>query len=283
MNIVHTSQDGRFDFDIIKSGQTVKIDVRVSIMPSLRGESIVMRYLDSTKWIMSFENLWCEDFHVIELNKQIQENFWLILVTWPTGSWKTTTVYSILNALNSPTKKIITLEDPVEYELPGVEQVQINEKKGFTFEEWLKWVLRHDPDIIMVWEIRTLHSAEMAVNAALTGHLVISTIHTNTAAEAITRLLNMWVKPFMLASSLNCIIGQRLLRKIAKPRKIEADQETNSEIEEFLIDLKAFHPEMDVEYDGYVYQPDKRVNRFSEWYEWRTAVFEMLPISPEIK
>jgi type IV pilus assembly protein PilB len=127
-------------------------------------------------------------------------------VTGPTGSGKTTTVYSLLSKLNTPRKKIITLEDPVEYELPGIEQSQINERKGFTFEEGLKGVLRHDPDIIMVGEIRTKATADMAINAALTGHLVISTVHTNTAIEAINRLINMGVKPFMLAASLKVII-----------------------------------------------------------------------------
>lgn len=127
-------------------------------------------------------------------------------MTGPTGSGKTTTVYSLLSKLNTPRKKIITLEDPVEYELPGIEQSQINERKGFTFEEGLKGVLRHDPDIIMVGEIRTKATADMAINAALTGHLVISTVHTNTAIEAINRLINMGVKPFMLAASLKVII-----------------------------------------------------------------------------
>lgn len=283
MNVSYLSQDGRFDFDIIRNNETIKIDVRVSIMPSMRGESIVLRYLDATKGIMSFEHLWCEPFHTQLLASQLQENFGLILVTWPTGSGKTTTVYSLLNALNTPQKKIVTLEDPVEYELPWIEQVQINEKKWFTFEEWLSGVLRHDPDIIMVGEIRSLESAEMAVNAALTWHLVISTLHTNTAVEAVNRLLNMGVKPFMLASCLNFVIGQRLLRKVVKPKFVPASPDVDREIQQTLLSLKTFHPEVQLTYDGTVCQSDKRFNKFSEWYAWRTAIFEMLHITQDIK
>lgn len=283
MNVAHHSQDWRFDFTALNNWDELKIDVRVSVMPGLRGESIVLRFLDVSKWIMSFENLWCEDFHIDMLNEEIKKNFWLILVTWPTGSWKTTTVYSILNAVNTTDKKIITLEDPVEYELPWIEQSQINESKWFTFEEGLKWVLRHDPDIIMVWEIRTLESAEMAVNAALTWHLVISTIHTNSAMEALTRLLNMWVKPFMLASSLNCIVGQRLLRKIAKPRTVEVTQAIEQAIRDSLVHIKTFYPKSAPEFNGTLTEPDKRVNRYNDWYEWRTAVYEILQINQTIK
>lgn len=283
MNVWKVSQDGRFDFPVIYKWETLKVDVRVSSMPWLRGESLVLRFLDSSKSIMDFHNLWCEKFHSEILDKEIVKNFWLILVTWPTGSWKTTTVYSLLNAVNTPEKKIITLENPVEYELPGVEQSQINEKKGYTFEAWLKWVLRHDPDVIMVWEIRTLETAEMAVNAALTWHLVISTIHTNTAVEAITRLLNMGVKPFMLASSLNCVIGQRLLRKMAKPRVTKADKLTDTEILESLERIRRFQPWLQINYDGEVFVPDKRVSKFNDGYKWRTAVFEIFQIDQIIK
>ena len=243
----------------------------------------MLRFLDSSQSIMSFHNLWCEQFHEDIITNEIKKNFWLILVTWPTWSWKTTTVYSLLNDVNSPEKKIITLEDPVEYEIPWIEQSQIDEKKWYTFEAWLKWVLRHDPDIIMVWEIRTLETAEMAVNAALTWHLVISTIHTSTAVEAITRLLNMWVKPFMLASSLNCVIWQRLLRKIAKPRLVDADKSTDNEILESLERIRRFQPWLQINYEWKIFQPDKRVSKFNWWYEWRTAVFEIFQIDQIIK
>lgn len=284
MNIWKTTQDWRFDFDIVRNDWVEKIDVRVSILPWLRGESIVLRFLDAKRGLMTFDDLGCESFHIDILQRQIRETYWLILVTWPTWSWKTTTVYSLLNSLNTSDKKIITLEDPVEYELPWIEQSQINEEKWYTFEEWLKWVLRHDPDVIMVWEIRTIHSAELAVNAALTWHLVISTIHTNTASEAITRMLNMGVKPFMLSSALNVVIGQRLLRHVAKPRHEPANDTLDQEIRTAIIHIKAQAPHFQLpEYDGTIVQPDKRVSKYTHWYQWRSAVFEMLEFSPRLK
>lgn len=284
MNIWKTTQDWRFDFDIVRNDSVEKIDVRVSILPWLRGESIVLRFLDAKRGLMTFDNLGCEPFHIEILTRQIKETYGLILVTWPTWSWKTTTVYSLLNALNTSDKKIITLEDPVEYELPGIEQSQINEEKWYTFEEGLKWVLRHDPDIIMVWEIRTIHSAELAVNAALTWHLVISTIHTNTATEAITRMLNMGVKPFMLASALNVVIGQRLLRHVAKPRHEATDEKLDQEIRTAMIHIKAQAPHFQLpEYNWTIIQPDKRVSKYTHGYQWRSAVFEMLEFNPRLK
>ncbi len=284
MNIEAQTQDGRFDFDLINNGEKVKVDVRVSVMPSLRGESLVLRFLDSSKGMLTFEQLWFEKYQIDKLHHQLKQNYGLILVTGPTGSGKTTTVYSMLNTLNSPTKKIITIEDPVEYELPGIEQSQINEKKWFSFEEGLKGILRHDPDIIMVGEIRTLKSAEMAVNAALTGHLVISTIHTNNAVEALTRLINMWVKPFMLASALNCIIGQRLVRKTLKSTKALADEFTDKEIRKTIALVDHFYPEMKPSYDGNVYHvPNNEETNNVENYEWREGIFEILEVDPLIK
>lgn len=283
MNIDQKAQDGRFDFDIKRDGTILKIDVRVSVMPWLRGESIVMRFLDASKGIMNFEELWCEPYHAQQLLRELERKYGLILITWPTWSWKTTTVYSLLNYLNSPDKKIITLEDPVEYEMPGIEQSQIHEESGYTFEEWLKWVLRHDPDIIMVWEIRSLETAEMAVNAALTWHLVISTLHTNSAVEAITRLLNMWIKPYMLASSLNAIIWQRLLRKIAQPRSLPAPSYVDSDITTLKKKLEEWYPNQVCNYTGSVYEPDKRYARSGWWYAWRVAVYEILQVDEALK
>ena len=283
MNLSKTMQDGRFDFDIHKDGEIIKIDVRVSVLPWLRWESLVLRYLDASKWIMDFEALWCETWHSKQLEEELHRNYGLILITWPTGSGKTTTVYSLLNHINNPTQKIITLEDPVEYEMPGIEQSQINVKAGYTFESWLKGMLGHDPDVIMVWEIRTLETAEMAVNAALTWHLVISTLHTNSAVEAITRLLNMWVKPFMLAASLNVIIWQRLLRKIAKPREEDAPAYVDDQIQEFLGKMKKTNHPIDFDYKGKIYQPDKRTAAKSDGYKWRVAVYEVLQVNNEIK
>jgi type IV pilus assembly protein PilB len=283
MNISKTMQDGRFDFDIHKDNEIIKIDVRVSVLPWLRWESIVLRYLDASKGIMDFQELGCESWHSKQLEEELHKNYGLILITWPTGSGKTTTVYSLLNHINTPSHKIITLEDPVEYEMPGIEQSQINVKEWYTFESGLKGILRHDPDVIMVWEIRTLETAEMAVNAALTGHLVISTLHTNSAVEAINRLLNMWVKPFMLAASLNVIIWQRLIRKVAKPREVEAPAYVDKQIQEFLTKMKTHNYPHNLTYDGIIYQPDKRVATKQDWYRWRVAVYEVLQLNNDIK
>lgn len=283
MNIAKNSQDGRFDFDIVNNGQKIQIDVRVSIMPSLRGESIVMRFLDATKGIMSLEKLGIGEAQVKLIHAHMKRNYGMILITWPTGSGKTTTVYSMLNRLNTTDKKIITLENPVEYELPGIEQTQINEKKWFTFEEGLKGILRHDPDIIMVGEIRSLETADMAINAALTWHLVISTLHTNSAVEAISRLLNMWVQPYMLAPALNLIIGQRLVRKLNKSEEKEAPKDVDAQIQAVLEDMATYHHTPSVPYDGKIFYPVVDKDVFGSGYEGRLAVVETFDVNDKIK
>lgn len=283
MNITDISQDGRFDFDIHHADETLKIDVRVSIMPGLRGESIVMRFLDASKGIMTLEDIGAQPSHIQTITWHLNRNFGLILLTWPTGSGKTTTVYSLLNMLNTTDKKIITLEDPVEYELPGIEQSQINENKKYTFEAGLKGILRHDPDIIMVWEIRTLETADMAINAALTWHLVISTIHTNSAVEAVTRLLNMGIKPFMLAAALNLVVGQRLVRKLEEYQLVDAPSDIDTEIRELLTELTTSHPEIVLDYNGKVAEPLFDSDGKPTSYHGRTAVMETLTIGEDLK
>jgi type II secretory ATPase GspE/PulE/Tfp pilus assembly ATPase PilB-like protein len=189
----------------------------------------------------------------------------------------------MLNMLNSPDKKIITLEDPVEYELPGIEQSQINEKKWYTFEEGLKWILRHDPDIIMVGEIRSYESAQMAINAALTWHLVISTLHTNSAVEAIPRLINMGVKPFMLAAALSLVIAQRLVRKIARSAPMPASRSLDTTIKGILQRIKKSHPHMDLSYDGTIPSVINGKNNLDDGYAGRIALMETLTIDETIK
>ena len=286
MNIDETMQDGRFDFvSPDSSGGSSKIDVRVSVMPGLRGESVVLRFLDASKWLMTFDQIWFDAYHLWLLQRQLNKHSGLILVTGPTGSGKTTTVYSLINYLNSPDKKIITLENPVEYELPGIEQSQINEEEGYTFEEWLKWSLRHDPDIIMVWEIRTLETAEMAINAALTWHLVISTLHTNSAIESIARLVNMWVKPYMLATALNAIIGQRLVRKLKSSKPYKLATADDRYIKQIIKEIKAHNKDIDINYDGTLQWPvqdtkkSKNDKNTIKSYEWRVAVVETLDVN----
>ena len=282
MNLDQASQDGRFDIDIIQPGDNIKIDVRTSILPGLRWESIVLRFLDARKGLMTFEDIGFGKYHTDLLEEQLSKNSGLILVTGPTGSWKTTTVYSLINYLNSPDRKIITLENPVEYELPGIEQSQINEEKGYTFEEWLKGVLRHDPDVIMVWEIRSLETAEMAINAALTWHLVISTLHTNSSIDSIARLVNMWVKPYMLASALNAIIGQRLVRKLATQEKYTPNASDQKYLQWMIKEIKAHTKWVKAEFDWTLLRPQGGERSRSKGYKWRVAVLEALEVDEVI-
>ena len=212
MNINDRPQDGRFT--IYQSNK--KIDVRTSTLPTAWGESSVMRLLNPDAIQLEFEQLGFRANALKKLMVEIEKPNGMIVTTGPTGSGKTTTLYAILQHLNKPGVKIITLEDPVEYKLEGINQSQINHAKEYTFAKGLRSILRQDPDIVMVGEIRDLETAETAIQASLTGHLLISTIHTNDAAGAIPRFISMGVKPFLLAPSVNAIMGQRLARKLCE-------------------------------------------------------------------
>ncbi|HAH04546.1 MAG: Type IV-A pilus assembly ATPase PilB [Parcubacteria group bacterium GW2011_GWA2_43_17] len=217
LNITTQPQDGRFTIFLTDD----KVDVRVSTIPTAYGESVVMRLLKSSATGLNFEDLGIRGKAFVDIKHEIQRPNGMIISTGPTGSGKTTTLYAILNKLNKPETKIITLEDPVEYKLKGINQSQIDRGKDYTFARGLRSILRQDPDVVMVGEMRDLETADVAINAALTGHLVISTIHTNSASGAIPRFLAMGVKPFLLSPALNAIIGQRLLRKICPECKVE--------------------------------------------------------------
>lgn len=285
MNIDYLPQDGRFDFKVLSSdNKEKKIDVRVSIMPWLRWEGIVMRFLDSQEGYKTFTDIWFSTEQIEVLQKNLNKNFWMILLTWPTWSGKTTTLYSMLHYLNQPGKKIITLENPVEYEMPGIEQSQINPDKWYSFEEWLAAILRHDPDIIMVWEIRSAETAEIAFNAALTWHLVLATVHTNTATEAITRLLNLWIKPYMLAPALNMIIWQRLVRRLHSCMTYrEASMPEAAEIKSVIRGIKDISPSTEVTFDGNVPQSVWCDECQTDGYKWRMAVLELLEMTNELR
>jgi len=202
-------QDGRIK---IKVGQR-ELDLRISILPSVHGEHVVIRILP-TEMIFSLEHLGFNPGDLETLESVIKEPHGIILATGPTGSGKTTTLYASLNQLNTRAKKIITVEDPAEYELKGITQMQVNPKIDVTFAKSLRSILRHDPDIIMVGEIRDVETAEIAIQAALTGHLVFSTLHTNDAAGGVTRLMHMGIQPYLIASAARAIIAQRLVRLI---------------------------------------------------------------------
>lgn len=212
MNIAErfVPQDGHIEF----TGKNGKIDIRVSTVPTIFGESITMRILDRSAALISLEDLGMNSQTLSGFRQCLSRAHGIVLVTGPTGSGKTTTLYAALNKIYSPSLKIITIEDPVEYQLDGIIQMPVNPRRGLTFSRGLRHILRQDPNIIMVGEIRDKETADIAIRAALTGHLVFSTLHTNDAAGAITRLIDMGVEPFLLASSLEGVVAQRLVRKI---------------------------------------------------------------------
>lgn len=210
LNITNIPQDGKYAFKV----NDRRIDVRVSTLPIENGETIVMRILDPHKGFLTFEELGFKDQALKWVETSIKMPNGLILVTGPTGSGKTTTLYSMLNALNTSDKKIITLEDPIEYHLKGITQSEVNSENNYTFQTGLRAILRQDPDVVMIGEIRDLETAETATQGALTGHIVLSTLHTNSACESIPRLLNIGLPPFLIAPALNIIIAQRLVRKL---------------------------------------------------------------------
>lgn len=202
--------DGRIEIKV--AGK--EIDIRVSVLPCMYGERVVMRLLDKSKTFMHLDKLGfsTRDFKVVQ--HAIAEPNGIMLVTGPTGSGKTTTLYAILSKLNSPLVNIITVEDPVEYQVSGINQVQVNEKVGLTFAIALRAILRQDPDIVMIGETRDVETAQIAIQASLTGHLVLSTLHTNSSAATITRLIDMGIEPFLISSTITAVLAQRLVRKL---------------------------------------------------------------------
>ncbi|MEA3347987.1 MAG: type IV-A pilus assembly ATPase PilB, partial [Pseudomonadota bacterium] len=214
-------QDGRIK---MKLGKGNSMDMRVSVLPTLFGEKIVLRLLDQSNLQLDMTKLGLEPNMLEVVDDAIHQPYGLILVTGPTGSGKTTTLYSALSELNKISDNIMTAEDPVEFNLAGINQVQVRESIGLTFSAALRSFLRQDPDIILVGEMRDLETAEISIKAALTGHLVLSTLHTNDAPSSITRMINMGVEPFLIVSSVNIIIAQRLARKVclkcSKPDEI---------------------------------------------------------------
>ena len=203
-------QDGRMRVAV----RGHEIDLRVATAPSIHGESVVMRILDRSKLALDFGALGFDDDLTGQIRTAIARPHGILLVTGPTGSGKTTTLYAALSELNATERKLLTVEDPIEYRLPGVVQTQVNPAIGFTFGSALRSFLRHDPDVMMVGEIRDTETAQIAVQAALTGHMILSTLHTNTAAGAVTRLLDMGVEPFLLSSVLTGVLAQRLVRRL---------------------------------------------------------------------
>jgi type IV pilus assembly protein PilB len=221
-------QDGRIK---LKLGQGREMDFRVSVLPTMFGEKIVLRLLDKSNLQLDLTKLGFDPEPMKDFETQIHQPYGMCLVTGPTGSGKTTTLYSALYDLNKTTENISTAEDPIEYNLPGINQVQMHDEIGLNFANALRSFLRQDPDIIMVGEIRDFETAEIAVKAALTGHLVLSTLHTNDAPSTINRLLNMGVEPFLVTASVNLILAQRLARRVCAECKEEVETNPQSLIE----------------------------------------------------
>lgn len=281
LNITTEPQDGRFTIYLAND----QVDVRVSTIPTAYGESVVMRLLRSSSTGLAFEDLGLKGQAFEDVKREIARPNGMILATGPTGSGKTTTLYAILNKLNAPEKKIITLEDPVEYKLKGINQSQIDHSKGYDFAKGLKAILRQDPQIVMVGEIRDFETADIAINAALTGHLVISTIHTNSAAGAIPRFMAMGMKPYLLSPALNCIIGQRLVRRLCQDckRPAELPAETMTRITGILEKLPARVKE----------RPDLKHLKFYEapgcdkcghlGFKGRIGIYEVMTMNPEVE
>lgn len=262
-------QDGRFNLRLGRKN----IDVRVSTMPVQFGESVVMRILDHSEGIRELPQVGMPEHYINRFRKVIARPFGLILVTGPTGSGKTTTLYGALSELNTPEKKIITVEDPVEYRLPRVNQVQIHERIGLDFGSVLRATLRQDPDILLVGEIRDAESAEIALRAAMTGHLVLSTLHTNDAVTSALRLIDMGVDPFLVAASLKAIIAQRLVRRVC---------ESCTETRELSTEHKAMFSRMRPDVDVHTIEFKKGAgcpHCFNSGYRGRVGVFELLEIN----
>jgi type IV pilus assembly protein PilB len=264
-------QDGRMK---LKFGAKA-IDFRVSTLPTLFGEKIVIRILDPSSAKVGIEALGYEKIEKDRLLKIIQRPYGMVLVTGPTGSGKTVSLYTCLNILNQPGVNISTVEDPAEINLPGVNQVNVNDKAGLTFSAALKSFLRQDPDIIMVGEIRDLETADIAIKAAQTGHMVMSTLHTNDAPTTLTRLLNMGVAPFNIASSVLLITAQRLARKLCETCKAQADYPREAM-------LKAGFSEHDV--DG-TWRPYRAVgcSACNNGYKGRVGIYQVMPVTEEIQ
>lgn len=269
-------QDGRFR--VMIRGR--KIDFRVSIMPSIYGENVVIRILDKEQINESFRelNLDVVGFAPQDLKrfrKYISEPYGMVLVTGPTGSGKTTTLYAALNEIKNEEDKIITIEDPVEYQLQGITQIPVNEKKGLTFARGLRSILRHDPDKIMVGEIRDSETAQIAIQSALTGHLVFTTVHANNVIDVIGRFLNMGVEPYNFVSSLNCVLAQRLVRILCSHCKRQ-HQPTDEELTE-----SGLNPD---KYRGEVFYRSVGCEVCNlTGYRGRTAIHELLNVTDHIR
>ncbi len=264
-------QDGRFD---VKIGNQ-EIDVRISTIPTSFGERVVLRLLDKSGSLISLSDLGLSSDKLDLIENLVRSPNGIILVTGPTGSGKTTTLYAILSSINIPDINIITIEDPIEYQIKGISQIQVNPKINLTFAGGLRSIVRQDPDVILVGEIRDRETAEIAVQSALTGHLVFSTLHTNDSASAITRLVDIGVEPFLISSSVLAVVAQRLIRVLCRNCKQPYTPE-NSTLESIGITPDQFQ-------ETTIYRADGCENCFHTGYKGRTGIFEIMLLDSRLK
>ncbi len=262
-------QDGRIKIRVDKS----EVDIRVSVIPMLHGEAVVLRLLRQNATLRGMGELGLDAREVTSFRKVLGLPHGIILVTGPTGSGKTSTLYTALNEINDSIRKIITIEDPIEYQLKGINQIQVSEKAGLTFARGLRAILRHDPDVLLIGEIRDQETAQIAVQASLTGHLVFSTLHTNDAPGALTRLVDMGVEPYLVASSLEAVLAQRLVRVLCQKCK-EVDQSPTAQALRAQLDLPAAVP---------IYRTGGCRECRQTGYHGRRGIFEWMDTSNEIR
>jgi len=268
-------QDGRIKIKTKISGKTKDLDYRVSVLPTLFGEKIVMRLLDKDKLMLDMAKLGFEPESLRKFEASILKPYGMVLVTGPTGSGKTTTLYACLSEIQSSEDKIITIEDPVEYQLRGITQIPVNEKKGLTFARGLRSILRHDPDKVMVGEIRDPETAQIAIQSALTGHLVFTTVHANNVVDVLGRFLNMNVDLYNFASALNCVLAQRLVRKIC-PHCRQTAAAVSQILEESGLDPAVYS-------DFTFYEGRGCIECNGTGFHGRVAVSELLDLSDHIR
>ena len=262
-------QDGRIKIRVKSS----EVDIRVSVIPMLHGEAVVMRLLRQEAGVIGIEGLGMADRERELFSRVLEMPHGIALVTGPTGSGKTTTLYSALHQINDLVRKIITIEDPVEYQLKGINQIQVAEKAGLTFARGLRAILRHDPDVVLIGEIRDQETAQIAVQASLTGHMVFSTLHTNDAPGALTRLVDMGVEPYLVASSLEAVVAQRLVRLLCTHCKEEDTSARTVALKERIEALR----------DATVYRGTGCKNCRMTGYTGRRAIFELMTMSTQIR
>jgi len=264
-------QDGRIEIKVADRS----VDIRVSTIPTAFGERVVLRLLDKTASILMLSDLGMDDRKIGIFNRLIKSPYGIILVTGPTGSGKTTTLYAALTSINHPEVNIITIEDPIEYQIDGIGQIQVNPKIELTFAHGLRSIVRQDPDVILVGEIRDRETAEIAIQSSLTGHLVFSTLHTNDAASAVTRLIDMGIEPFLVTSSVIAIIAQRLVRVLC-PKCKEASTPDDESLANLGVDKKQLENHV-------LYRKQGCAACMNTGYRGRTAIFEILILDDPLK